>query len=295
MQENRGNMLGIIILMLVLLATIWRADSIGSFIYFGIAHLIFVPMAYFFYMLWQVVIMMLGDSMAQMFPMQQGFQDITSEDVPIPPACREVELQLEALGFGRLGEILVQVPLQSDTVMYYFVSDKKPVIAMVAEQNGLALVQFMSAFRNRARLFTYYPDGFNLVTPTLESRVVRHSVPMAWQFHQQQLERLKEKHGTAITYKDVQAIIRSMREGEFADIAATWDYRFKHSFRAAIVILLALILVVPAWWALYTAPEVEFKLLLQLGASVVAAFLLITYWQYQSRKDHIDIEDPREQ
>ena len=55
MQENRGSMIRH---HHPVARTSWQhygePIDLGSFIYFGIAHLIFVPMAYFFYMLWQV-------------------------------------------------------------------------------------------------------------------------------------------------------------------------------------------------------------------------------------------------
>ena len=295
MQENRGRMMGLVILACVVAATLWRADDFASFIYFAIAHLIFIPIAYFFYMLWQLLANMIGDSFVQMFPPRTPFRDVTFDNIPMPEGCLEMEAQLEALGFERLGELLVPTPPHGETVMYYFVTDKKPVIAVLVEQNGLGIVQFMTMFRNRAKLFTFHPEGLNLVTPTFESRVVRRSVIGAWTFHLHQLEQFKQRHGIPIVHKDIQSVMRSMMQVEFADIAATWDYRFKRSLQAVVVLLLSLIIVVPAWWALYDAPIVEFKLLLQLGASVLVAFLLIMYWQYQVSKEYVDFQTPPEQ
>lgn len=269
-----------------------RAYDLPSLVGYIFAYLIFIPIAYFFYVLWQVIFALLHDLFYQIFPSPVVYHDVTVAGLELPEECQVEGVILEQHGFERMGDILLQSTPLSGSILHYFVSDKLPIVAILTVQNGVGLVQLVTTFQGSARIMTYYPDGISITVGKFEARIVHRSLAGALAFHQRQVERFRGQGQIPVFHKDIKSVLQAMSRASFDVVTATWDYRFHRNFRAAIFILLPLILVAPAWWALYAAPAITAHLMAQLLLSLFAGFLIFMYWRHLIRKDYVDRHNP---
>jgi hypothetical protein len=122
------------------------------------------------------------------------------EGIPMPKALRELDTQLDAWGFERLGSIEARFPhLPAGNEWQYRSPDGAIYVEITqSAETEPARAQFASIFADHAMIITRFPGGEKVRTRDYLSRYAANSLEAALEFHQDQLEQWQQERGDAL-------------------------------------------------------------------------------------------------
>lgn len=137
-----------------------------------------------------------------------------------PPANSLASVdKLKSLGFHRLGEITLRMPLaMSPGPTWIFVNDMATILAEIVEISPGAF--FTTVFSDGSVVETGYPQGEDIATTDFLSQTVTTNIDNAYQQHLQSVDEFKEQHGEPQAINTIQDYL-------------LWDglYRTRHAQR----------------------------------------------------------------
>ena len=122
-------------------------------------------------------------------------RDISREN-PLPPAgAQKMIVELNALGFHRIGETATDMPGLKNSVTWWLANNKGSVAVEVVEIQNTPMLQFTTVFQDDAVLETIFPNGRNITKKNYYMRKHGHNIPSALQEHIKTAKNLAAKHG----------------------------------------------------------------------------------------------------
>jgi hypothetical protein len=119
-------------------------------------------------------------------------EDISGEELPVPPELKHAVETLSKLGFSRLGEVRVKIPGGQSAGSRIFISKDKRVFAEVTESR---IVLFTTVFTDDGVVETGFPVGENFNTRKFQSHTVTADIEQAYNHHLQQIKGFRKPHG----------------------------------------------------------------------------------------------------
>ncbi len=110
---------------------------------------------------------------------------------PLPADQKNIE-ELEALGFRRLGEIQINSPFRPPITGWVFAHVENRIQAEAAGRR----IGFSTYFQEKTLVVTDFPNGEHIETPNYQSHTIVTSIPDAYHYHLQQIERFSQKYGS---------------------------------------------------------------------------------------------------
>jgi hypothetical protein len=219
-------------------------------------------------------------------------QDISHLNLPPIPELAPIVGTLEKIGFQRLGEFEVVMPLNQVGREWIFTSaDYLTCAEAVSTNNGMIL--FTSTYRDGAVLETGYPMGENISTPDFQSHTITSGIQQAYDYHRAQLPVLGIMHGAPLRIENMDVYMS--QDGEYRRRHAPLKFRrflWIELCKAACEVYALLVSLAAAFYILGreisdTALQQTLTILLiaLLPAVLVGAFLLpeIAVWGSKRR------------
>jgi hypothetical protein len=118
--------------------------------------------------------------------------DVTNVFLTPPPATQKNIDLLKTIGFNRIGEAQVKLPFRSPVTVWVLANESGDVQAETAWKR----VSFSTYFREKVLLVTDFPTGEHINTPTYQSHTITTALPVAYQYHLQQVAKFSQTFGT---------------------------------------------------------------------------------------------------
>jgi hypothetical protein len=117
--------------------------------------------------------------------------DVSHLLIPPPAADQKNIEELKSLGFRRLGEAEVKSPFRPPLHGWVFAHVENRVQAEAAGRR----VGFSTYFQEKTLLVTDYPNGEHIEDRNYQSHTIVTSLPDAYHYHLQQIEKFSQKYG----------------------------------------------------------------------------------------------------
>jgi hypothetical protein len=119
-------------------------------------------------------------------------EDISAQELPVPPELKHAVDSLAKLGFSRLGEVQVKIPGGQSAGSRIFISKDKRVFAELTEGR---IVLFTTVFPDDAVVETGFPVGENFRTKNFQSRTITTDLEQAYNHQLGQIKGFRKPHG----------------------------------------------------------------------------------------------------
>ncbi|MBN2084550.1 MAG: hypothetical protein JW748_04945 [Anaerolineales bacterium] len=119
-------------------------------------------------------------------------QDISAQELPVPPELKHLVGALADLGFSRLGEVQVKIPGGQTALSRIYVSADKRIFAELTESR---IVLFTSVFPDDTVVETGFPVGENFNTKVFRSHTVTTGIEQAHQHQLREIKAYRRPHG----------------------------------------------------------------------------------------------------
>jgi hypothetical protein len=119
-------------------------------------------------------------------------EDISGQELPVPPELKHAVDALDKLGFSRLGEVQVKIPGGRSAESRIFISKDKRVFAELTESR---IVLFTTVFPDDGVVETGVPVGENFTTRNFRSHTITTDIEQAYNHQLQQIKGFRKPHG----------------------------------------------------------------------------------------------------
>lgn len=131
-------------------------------------------------------------------------EDISAQELPVPPELKYAIETLAKLGFSRLGEVQVKIPGGRTAGSRLFMSKNKKVFAELTESR---IVLFNSVFPDDAVVETGFPVGENFNSRNFQSHTITTDIEQAYKHQLKLIEAFQKTHGTPRKIQTMQAYL----------------------------------------------------------------------------------------
>ncbi|GEM_PF-4652830 len=119
-------------------------------------------------------------------------EDISAQELPVPPELKHAISALSDLGYSRLGEVQVKIPGGQTARSRIYVSADKRIFTELTESR---IALFASVFRDDAVVETGFPVGENFNTKNFRSHTVSTDIEKACHHQLQEIKAFRKPHG----------------------------------------------------------------------------------------------------
>jgi len=136
-------------------------------------------------------------------------EDISHLQLPLPPHAQSFGQVLADVGFHRLGETKIKLPLASFPRPTWVLVDHEGTTQaeIIAAGHAVALL-FVTAFDDETFVETAFPWGEQIEEPSFCSRTVTSSTEEAYRYHRRQVAEWRAEHGTPQPIVDMTGFLR---------------------------------------------------------------------------------------